>query len=182
MDIPELWTKYLKPFAKSTVGWDIEMPDTITGILVIASLFWAGILTYHELRKKIINVPGLTPDSPKMATPALFFDEVKYQVVFNDGKPKLTISMLLSSMGVLLMESAEVEISGKRSDCNWEPWEINSGIAFSQSTSCEKPAGLTPGKHNMRMLIFANGEWWESGLQTLDCALTTVQYPYDLFK
>ncbi len=55
LDIPDLWQRYLEPFA-SKFGWELEMPDILTSALVIASLVWAGVLTYHELRTKKVNL------------------------------------------------------------------------------------------------------------------------------
>lgn len=65
LDIPDLWQRYLEPFARVRLGWELRMPDTLTSILVMASLAWAGILTYHELRQQKIKLERQLDDSGK---------------------------------------------------------------------------------------------------------------------
>ncbi|GEM_PF-2061958 len=55
LDIPDLWQRYLEPFA-ARLGWELKMPDTLTSILVMVSLAWAGILTYDELRMQKVSL------------------------------------------------------------------------------------------------------------------------------
>jgi hypothetical protein len=65
LDIPDLWERYLEPFASTRLGWELKMPDTLTTILVFASLIWAGVLTYHELRQQKIKLEGQLDDKGK---------------------------------------------------------------------------------------------------------------------
>ncbi|MFC1966469.1 hypothetical protein ACFLWI_05945 [Chloroflexota bacterium] len=56
LDIPDLWEKYLIPFIRWLTGRELEMPSDATTILVILSLVWAGISTYHELRQENVKL------------------------------------------------------------------------------------------------------------------------------
>ena len=53
LDIFDLWERYIQPCLSYLFGKDIGMPPT--WIFIVIPVVWAGILTYHELRKAKVD-------------------------------------------------------------------------------------------------------------------------------
>ena len=39
LDVPELWQRYLEPFASASLGWELKMPDTLTMVVPYSKAF-----------------------------------------------------------------------------------------------------------------------------------------------
>ena len=142
----------------------------LLGAVFLVSLLFAPYRQRNELRKQLLAIPGATPESPRKALPELHFAEVKYHID-RDNPSQLNINVLAISTGTMVLENAKLEISGKHIPCTgWRTSDIWPGGTYSYGIHCEVPKGLSTGKHTIRLLIYANNEWWASDWDSIDYA------------
>lgn len=117
-----------------------------------------------SLQASNIEKPSI---SPRVASPELFFDSIKYKFV-GDNPPLLHIKWVVSATGVMHLEQAKIEILGGFIPItNWESRSVGSTIGFMFEHNCKFTEGLPAGNHDIRIQVFANREWWASNWQTI---------------
>lgn len=164
----------LPTIAEFTNNWVPIFGWRIWAVISLALFLFATLEgTYRQqkvFQAKLSAIPGATPNAPKVATPELHFDEVNYSFGFSeDGQSLVTIEVFLNATGSMPLESAELEISGQRTVCyDWTPDVITPGVTYSMETHCINPHGLKAGRRSMRLLVFANNEWWASNWESIE--------------
>jgi len=137
------------------------------GIIYLVMLFRAPYKQLNEARMALISIPGATPNSPKVASPELFFNHIDYKFI-GDNPPLLRIHWDVMPTGNMHLEQAEIEILGRTIPlADWETETISPSVTIMFTNHCEVKGKLSTGNHDIRIRVYANREWWASDWQTI---------------
>jgi len=137
------------------------------GIIYLIMLFRAPYKQRNEARMALISTPGATPNSPKVASPELHFDHIDYKFI-GDDPPLLFIHWDVMPTGNMHLEQAEIEILGRTIPfADWKTETISPSVTFGFTNHCEIKGKLSTGNHDIRILVYANRQWWASDWQTI---------------
>ena len=170
LDVPDLWQLYLEPFFSTILGREIAMPATLTSALVAASLVWAAILTYHELRNDNLKVNKELESAKTQDLAIIWLDEEEYWE--EEKTPSFFMlqgSMQINTIKRRLVSSVELDLSGNLHESNWKEEEIYTsayawgGIVFKIATK------ETRGRQraSLRLIVDGKEEYSDSFVLTL---------------
>ncbi len=130
-------------------------------------LFRAPYKQRNEVEMVLDSIPGATPNSPRVALPELFFEDIDCKFI-GDNPPLLLIEWTVMPTGSMHLEQAKIEIlGGSIPFTDWETCDVSPSITFGFANHCEIKGKLPTGNHDIRIQVFANRQWWASDWQTI---------------
>lgn len=105
-------------------------------------------------------------DSTKMPSPPqLGINYQKHKMEFDGQVPIITVyaEYRPSGLGKMRVESIELRLLGQRVSClDWKVAEISQDLWIDSDNRFRLPDGIGRGEHDVKLVAFANGEWWSS--------------------
>ncbi len=82
--------------------------------------------------------------------------------VFN-GETIITVFAEYRPTGTMRIEAIELRLVGERKpSLDWEVYEVKQDVWITSDNKFKVPDGISPGKHDVTLAAYANGEWWGS--------------------
>jgi hypothetical protein len=105
-------------------------------------------------------------DSPKVPSPPqLGINYQKHKIEFDGQVPIITVyaEYRPHGLGEIRIESIELQLLGQRVAClDWKVEKISQDLWIDSDNRFKLPDGIGRGEHDVKLLAFANGEWWSS--------------------
>lgn len=148
----------------------------IIGVIAFIVVTFEGSFRIVRQKSRIgDSIQPIVPQgTPRVASPELHFGDIDYNFI-GDNPPLLLIQFDVMPTGIMHLEQAKLEILGDTiSFADWEPDTINPGVTFGFTNHCEIKGKLSTGNHDIRILVYANRQWWASDWQTITYQPSTL--------
>ena len=191
MDYPlnqSVWRRGWNDTKKVWTSWPVVLLDGAVCVVVgavftwywglglfIFTLFliWVGATASAPVKQRnkaltaLNSIPGATPNSPRLASPQLFFEDIDCKFI-GDNPPLLLIKWTVTPTGSMHLEQAKIEILGIPIPfTDWETCDVSPTVSFMFANHCEIKGKLPTGNHDIRIQVLANRIWWASDWQTI---------------